>query len=180
MTIETIHTPRLLLQGFSPQAMNELFTQYPKAEIQRILGHRSEEAYLTDLYKHQNGFSSYNRSFLLFLLTHKTDNLIIGRCGIHNWNKDHRRAEIGYVMEDESYRNAGLMSEAVAAILEYGFNELKLHRIEALVGVNNIPSLRIMDKFEFIQEGLLREHTIQSDGYEDSIFFSKLTHEHRK
>ncbi|HLP96248.1 MAG TPA: GNAT family protein [Saprospiraceae bacterium] len=178
MNIETIHTPRLLLQGFSPQAMNELFTQYPKAEIQRILGHRSEEAYQTDLYKHQNGYSSYNRSFLLFLLTHKTDNLIIGRCGIHNWNKDHRRAEIGYMMEDEQYRRAGLMSEAVEAIVHYGFQALQLHRIEALVGVNNVASLSIMRRFGFVQEGVLREHQLDNGHYEDSILFSKLQHEY--
>jgi ribosomal-protein-alanine N-acetyltransferase len=102
------------------------------------LGHRSEEAYRKEWYKHQNGYSSYNRSFLFFQLTYKADNLIIGRCGTHNWNKGHHRTEIGYVMEDEQYLHARLMSEAVEAILLYGFQTLQLHRIEALVGVNNV------------------------------------------
>jgi hypothetical protein len=42
----------------------------------------------------------------------------------------------------ENYKRKGLMTEAVSSIIDYGFNKLNLHRIEALVGSNNIPSLK--------------------------------------
>lgn len=180
LNLETIETSRLILKGFSPEAMNHVFTQYPKPEIMKTLGHLSEEDYLKEEHKHRNGYSSYNRSFILFLLIDKTSGQTIGRCGIHNWNVDHRRAEIGYHMQDENFKRKGLMTEAVGAIIKYGFDRMNLQRLEALVSTENIPSLRLMEKYNFVKEGLLRQHYYINNKYEDSLFFSKLYSEYIK
>jgi len=66
------------------------------------------------------------------------------------------------------------MSEAVEAILGHGFGKMNLNRIEALVGTGNVPSLRLMEKYDFTREGVLRQHHYNSGKYEDSVFFSKL------
>ena len=175
-----IKTNRLVLRGYSPRDMSFIFENYPKIEIMKMLGHRTEEEFQKEEYKHLNGYAAYNRSFLLFLLVEKSADTIIGRCGLHNWNIDHRRAEIGYDIADEKFKRNGFMTEAVAAILEYGFTQLNLHRIEALVGSNNIPSLKLMQKFTFVKEGVLREHYFNADKFEDSILFSKLLGEYTK
>nr|WP_294859731.1 GNAT family protein [uncultured Fluviicola sp.] len=172
-----IETKRLLLKGLSPEDMTIVFEQNPKQTVMTILGHRSEADYEKEYLKYKNGYATYNRSFMLFLLVDKTSDKIIGRCGLHNWNADHRRAEIGYVMEDEDSKKQGLMGEAVEAIIDYGFKVLNLHRIEALVGRENIPSLRLMEKNNFIREGVLREHYYVAGKFEDSIMFSKLLEE---
>lgn len=179
MNFEIIETARLHLKGITPRGMQTIFENFSKDEIKSILGHRSEEEYQLELQKHLNGYSSYNRSFVLFLLTEVNTGSIIGRCGIHNWNAEHRRAEIGYVMHDEKFRRQGLMTEAVGAILQYGFTKMNLNRLEALVGRNNIPSLRIMKLFGFREEGVLREQHWNGEGFEDSVVFSKLLWEFR-
>lgn len=173
-----IETNRLLLKGLSPQDMTILFENYPKTEIKTVLGHQSEEAYQKEEHKYQNGYASYNRSFLLFLLEDKASGKIIGRCGLHNWNMDHQRAEIGYSMEDEDFKQRGLMSEAVEAIIDYGFSKLKLNRIEALVASYNTPSLRLLEKNGFVQEGVLRNHYLVDGIFEDSVVFSRLQDEY--
>lgn len=178
LNLEIIETKRLVLKGLSPGDVKYIFENCSKPEIKRILGHRSEEDYQKEESKHKNGYSSYNRSFRLFLMTDKASDIIIGRCGIHNWNAEHRRAEIGYVMEDENYKRKGLMTEALDAIIDYGFNKMNLNRMEALVGIGNIPSLRLMEKYNFTKEGLLRQHYYASDNYEDSVLFSKLYQEY--
>lgn len=175
---ETIETKNLILKGLSPEDMKSIFENYSKAEIKKILGHRSEEDYQKEESKHKNGYSSYNRSFKLFLIIDKVSNAIIGRCGIHNWNVGHKRAEIGYVMEDENYKRKGLMTETLAAVIEYGFTKLNLNRIEALVGKENIASLRLMEKFKFVKEGELREHYYIAGKHENSLVFSKLNSEY--
>jgi len=91
---------------------------------------------------------------------------------------EHKRAEIGYVMEEESFKKQGLMSEAVSVIIDYGFNKMNLNRIEALVGIDNVASLRLMEKYNFIKEGILRQHLHISDKYEDSVLYSKLYNEY--
>jgi ribosomal-protein-alanine N-acetyltransferase len=179
MDFTVIETNRLLLKGLSPEDMRAIFNDLPKSEIKETLGHRSEEDYQKEEYKHLNGYSSYNRSFKLFLLVDKESGLIIGRCGLHNWNEDNKRAEIGYVMHNDDFKQKGLMSEAVKAILDYGFKELNLNRIEALVGVSNIPSIKILEKYNFQQEGILRQHVCIAGNFEDSILFSKLHDEHQ-
>lgn len=180
MHFETIETPNLILKGLSPEDMKSIFENHSKEEIKKILGHRSEEDFLKEESKYKNGYSTYNRSFKLFLIIDNVSNTIIGRCGIHNWNAEHKRAEIGYIMEDEKYKRRGLMSEALGAIIEYGFKKLNLHRIEALVGTGNIASLRLMKKHNFVKEGVLREHYFTDGKYEDSVMFSKLCDEYAK
>lgn len=72
------------------------------------------------------------------------------------------------------------MSEAVSAIIDYGFNCLNLNRIEALVGAANTPSLRIMANNYFVQEGVLRQHFLAGGSYyEDAILFSRLQSEYK-
>jgi len=176
ITMDLVHidTRRLLLTGISPGDMTNIFERLPKPEVKKILGHRSEEAYLKEAFKQKSGYSSHNRSFLLFLLTDKASETIIGRCGLHKWNVEHKRAEIGYVMADARFKGKGLMTEAIKAIIDYGFTKMKLNRTEALVGIGNVPSLRIMEKFKFKKEGILRQYFHISTQFEDSVLFSKL------
>ena len=174
-----LESPRLILKGLSPETFTYIFEQFEKDNIKEILGHQTEEDYLTEEKKQKNGYASYNRTFILFLLIEKGSQKVIGRCGIHNWNVEHRRAEIGYQMTDETYKNKGFMTEAVEAIIAYGFGKLNLNRLEALVGSTNVPSLRLMQKFGFVQEGLLRQHVPAGDTFVDSILFSLLQEEYK-
>lgn len=172
-----LQTSRMLIKGFSPEDMNIIFTTLPKEEIMNLLGHQSDKEFEKEAEKQQQGYASYNRRFVLFLLIDETTGKIIGRCGLHNWNPDHRRAEIGYVMSDETFKQKGLMSEAVEAIIRYGFTELNLNRIEALVSAENIPSLRLLEKNGFVREGRLRSHYPTENGFEDSLVFGLLVGE---
>lgn len=173
-----LDTQRLTLTGYTPQDISYIFEHYPKEKIMNLLGHRSESDYAAEEYKYKNGYAAYNRGFLLFILTHKSSRTPIGRCGLHNWNTEHRRAELGYVISDDLFKRKGLMTEAVRAILDYGFNRLKLHRIEALVGSTNTPSLKILENHNFTKEGLLRQHYCINGEFADSVLFSLLHHEY--
>lgn len=72
------------------------------------------------------------------------------------------------------------MPEAISAIIDYGFVQMNLHRIEAFIGPNNEASLSLVKKYLFIQEGHLREHYCKNGKMEDSLVFSILKHEHFK
>lgn len=172
-----LNTNSLLLKGISSEMMNSIFELHSKHEIMAILGHKTEEDFLIEELKFMHGYSAYNRRFLLFLMVNKSNNEIVGRCGLHNWNPAHDKAEIGYAIELDNYKGKGLMTETVAAVLSYGFNELKLNRIEALVGEDNLPSLRLLAINNFIKEGMARQHYKIGDKYVNSILFSKLREE---
>lgn len=169
-----IETNRLMLMGYTAHDIAYLFNNLTRREIMKMLGHRTEAEFEQEETKHKKGYTAYNKNFIHFLLTIKSTRLIIGRCGLHNWDEAHHRAELGYYMADKNYENKGLMTEAVKAIIAYGFNHLKLNRIEALTSTYNFSSQKILQKFNFIQEGILRQHYYTNNRFEDSIMYSKL------
>lgn len=69
------------------------------------------------------------------------------------------------------------MKEALHEILCYGFDELNLHRIEAITGRENFVSQKLLKDRGFIYEGLLREHYFTNNIYEDSLMFSLMEKE---
>ena len=177
MNLKTIKTERLILRRLTPEDYNYMFEHFSKEDIMQLLGHTSDEEFLKEKSKYEKGYATHNRSFALFQIIDKASMTIIGGCGFHNWYPDHRRAEIGYNLKTDDFKKKGIMTEALKAIIDYGFTTMKLHRIEALVGTENIPSLKLMEKFGFIKEGVLKEHYYIDNTFVDSVLFGKLSQE---
>ncbi len=174
MEIETYQTKRLKLRKFTPEVYKHLFSKSTETEIREITGCQSAEQYQKLLKKYEGGMASYNRSLVFFQMIELETNTIFGGCGLHNWFPEHRRAELGYSIDKEEFKQKGFMKEAIAFVLKYGFNEMDLHRIEALVSPTNIPSLKLIKHFSFQEEGLLKEHYFVNGKFDDSIIFSLL------
>lgn len=177
MQLIELNTPRMILKGYTPSDIQYVFSNYSKPEIMSILGHTDEQAYLKEKDKVDRGYAAYNRGFVMFFLIEKSSERIMGRCALHNWNSEYRRAEIGYHLDHEEFKRKGFMSEAVEAIINYGFEKMNLNRIEATVSPTNTASLAVMKKFNFTREGLLRQNYWTGDRFDDSVMFSLLRSE---
>ncbi len=92
-------------------------------------------------------------------IQHLEDKVIIGGIAFHDISWINLRGEIGYALA-RKYWGRGLMTEAVGAVLEYGFRELGLNRIEARCDVENTGSWRVMEKSGMKFEGVLRHNII--------------------
>ena len=174
MEFEKIFTDRLILRKLTPEDYQFIFENFPKQKIQEELGLHSDEEFLKEKQKFEQGYSMYNRSLVHFQLIEKNSNIILGGAGFHNWNPVHFRAELGYHLHLEESKRKGFMTEAVKPILEYGFQKMNLNRIEACTGPENVASLKILQKFGFKQEGYLRQHYHWKDQIFDSLIFSLL------
>lgn len=71
--------------------------------------------------------------------------------------------------------NKGIASEALAAVLKFGFGELKLHRIEAGCAVGNIASARVLEKAGMQKEGTRRQALPLKTGWSDNHQFAILS-----
>jgi len=178
MEFELLKTERLILKKLTPEIIAYIFENYSDEEIKKELGLTTDEEFLKEKEKSQGGYTTYDRTIISFLLVLKENNEPIGRCGYHNWYKDHKKAELGYALNKEEHKRKGYMSECVEAILEYGFNTMNLNRIEACVGPTNTDSQNIIKKYGFTQEGYLRQHYIRNDEIQDSLIFSLLKEEY--
>ncbi|MEJ2385040.1 MAG: GNAT family N-acetyltransferase [Xanthomonadales bacterium] len=98
---------------------------------------------------------------------------LIGKVSLYLFSRQNRRAEIGYIL-DRRYWNRGLMSEALAAVLDFAFDHLELHRIEADVDPDHAASLALLSKFGFRREGLLRERWRVHGAWHDTVMLGLL------
>jgi [ribosomal protein S5]-alanine N-acetyltransferase len=114
-----------------------------------------------------------NNTSINWGITIKGNNTVIGVVGFVRSTPEHHRAEVGYILAQEHHRK-GLMTEALAAVIGYGFREMKLHLAEAVIDPRNIPSRRVLEKLGFVQEAHFKENHFFNGQFFDSVHFSLL------
>jgi ribosomal-protein-alanine N-acetyltransferase len=103
----------------------------------------------------ENGFA--NKRCIRWGIVRKGGQELIGSCGYYGFHPWHMRASIGYELSRSSWRQ-GIMTEALNAIIDLGFREMGLNRIDAVVLPGNNASIKLLEKLGFRNEGLLREY----------------------
>ena len=172
----SIQTRRLLLKGISPQVIHDLFNTKTEAEIKAFFG-IDETGYRQYQEMHEQGMETHRLSFFSFLLIEKATDQPIGDCGFHTWNPTHRRAEIFYALRADAHKQKGYMTEALPEVIRYGFEQMNLHRIAALIAKENLPSLKLLQQHGFRFEGTMREDYVVNGINESSDCYSLLKHE---
>ncbi len=88
-------------------------------------------------------------------IAHKQNNYSIGSCGF-TWHSEANTAEVGYELKSELWRQ-GIMSEALSAILQYGFSSREIQFVIAEVMLENVASKRLLEKLGFQSQGILKK-----------------------
>ncbi len=113
-----------------------------------------------------------NRSNLFFAIAGEMG--LMGGIGIATNVDVHRfTAELGYWL-GEPYQGKGVMTEAVRAIVSYGFEQLDLDRISAAPYTPNFASRRVLEKSGFILEGILRHNAVKNNVRLDQALYARL------
>jgi ribosomal-protein-alanine N-acetyltransferase len=103
----------------------------------------------------------------------------LGIFGFYHWSHHHRRAEVGYALARDHW-GQGIGSEAVRAMLSFGFEQMNLHRIYASTIADNHESVHMLEKIGFVREGTKRESSWEDDGtFHDSAMYGILKSEFR-
>jgi [ribosomal protein S5]-alanine N-acetyltransferase len=123
--------------------------------------------------KHQEGFDQGKSVHFAITLTESGE--LVGAIGMAI-EPEHSCSEIGYWI-GVPYWGQGYCTEAVAAVLEYGFQVKKLNRIYAVHFKRNPASGRVMQKNGMSYEGCLRQHVRKWDAYEDLVQYGILQEE---
>lgn len=86
----------------------------------------------------------------------KNNNEFLGEAGISSSNDRFKRGEIHYHITPEHW-GKGYATEIAQRLIQFGFEELSLHRIEAGVATDNIGSIKVLEKSGMQREGLRRK-----------------------
>jgi RimJ/RimL family protein N-acetyltransferase len=98
---------------------------------------------------------------------------ILGVCTLFAFMAQCRRAEVGYCLAPAAW-GKGYMHEALQALLDYGFRELGLNRVEADIDPRNTRSATSLERLGFTREGYLRERWIVGDEVSDTALYGLL------
>jgi [ribosomal protein S5]-alanine N-acetyltransferase len=118
-----------------------------------------------------------NNEGITWGITLKEGGPVIGSICIWNIQKQHYRAEIGYALHPDMHRK-GYMQEAIVAVIDFGFNTMKLHSMEGCVNPENEASIRILEKNGFVREGYFRQDFFYDGKFYDSGVYSLLRSEY--
>lgn len=175
-----LETERLALRDITMEDAEDIFVFFSDHQVMKYYGSNDKKTIgeIEDLIKRlKEGYG--NRVRIRWGITLKGSSRIIGTCGFHNIDLDDRRAEIGYELARD-YWNQGIMSEAVSKVINFGFYEMGINRIEAFYDPKNEASERLLKKLGFKVEGHLRKYSFYSGEFKDAVVCSILKDEYKE
>jgi ribosomal-protein-serine acetyltransferase len=101
------------------------------------------------------------------------DGVLCGTVGCHPIDWPNRNCSVGYWV-DGAQEGKGVITRCCAALADYAFDELKLHRLEIRCGTGNLRSCAIPERLGFTREGIAREAEWVSGRWVDLVVWSLL------
>ena len=178
--IPTLHTDRLTLRRLGAADVDDMFDYAKRQDVTEYLRwypHQSKK-YTSDYLRYISARYKLG-DFYDWAVVENESGRMIGTCGFTSFDLPHDSAEIGYVLNPE-FHGKGYATEAATRVLEFGFSELSLHRIEARFMKENTASLRVMEKLGMTLEGYRRDGMLIKEKYRTIGVCSILCHEWRE
>lgn len=122
---------------------------------------------------------SLEKPSYIFVIEEKLDRDFIGIIGLKQWSKKHRRGELWYKLLPKHW-NKGFATEVLTEMIDFGFDELNLHRLQAGCAVENVRSIKVLEKVGMIREGRGRQILPLKSGWSDNFEYSILETDKRK
>ncbi|MEO6254131.1 MAG: GNAT family protein [Ferruginibacter sp.] len=170
-----IKTSRLLLRRMTNDDATELLFLRSDDRVMHYIGREKtktvEEA--AAFIEKINASVDTNEAIMWAIALVDDPGTMIGTICYWNILKDHYRAEVGYILHPDLW-NKGLMKEAVQAVIEYGFNRMKLHSIEGHINPANIVSGIVLERCGFTRDAYFKENFCFRGKFFDSAVYSLL------
>lgn len=96
----------------------------------------------------------------------------IGNIVMSGLKSKQNRAEIGFVIGEKSYWNKGIMTSMISQIIVLSKNIYNLNKLVAYAIPANVAAIKVLEKNNFIPEGILKDHVLLNNKYEDEICYS--------
>jgi [ribosomal protein S5]-alanine N-acetyltransferase len=169
-----LETNRLNLRRLKSEDVNEILALRSNPEIMQFIPRplmiTKEEAleFISVMDTNVN-----NNNVINWAITTKENDQLIGMIGFYRMKPENYRAEVGYILSAE-FHGKGIITEALERVIQFGFEEMGLNSIEAVIDPENFGSEKVLLKNNFVKEGDFKEHTFFEGKFLDSVFYSLL------
>lgn len=178
----TLITERLNIKSISKDDIKNIFdlqslqetAKYNTSEIPQSI--RVTEATVQNWIRENDSDNIKKYTFKVELIE---QNQFIGLIGINLGKEHYKNAEVWF-QYDFKFWNKGYATESLRKILDFGFENLKLHRIEAGCAIENIGSIRVLEKVGMLREAHTRKLLPLKSGWSDNYGYAILSTDTRK
>lgn len=170
-------TDRLVLRQIEATDADALFEMFSDEETMKFNGHPRQQS-IAETYEWLTVIQERydRREAIRWGITLHGIDRVIGTCSFHRFGPGFHRVEAGYEL-NRAFWGQGIMREAMAAVLTYGFDDLEVHRIEAVIDIMNERSKELLLKLGFSYEGNLRQRFYMQGRFEDEYYYGLLRDE---
>lgn len=172
--IPILETERLILRKICIDDAEDMFNYASDPQVSRYVTwptHQTLEDTLNFLRFVEEQYAKH--TMVNWGIVLKDSNTFIGTVGYVQWNKSSNWAEVGYALSRE-YWGQAIMTEALKPIIQVGFDQMGLNRVEARCNPKNIGSERVMQKVGMSFEGLSRQKLYVKGVYQDLKMYAVL------
>jgi ribosomal-protein-alanine N-acetyltransferase len=172
-----IKTKRLLLRRMTFNDAHELFKLRSSELVMKYIDReRTKEIKDAEIIIGRIDNDINNNNGIMWGITlAENPGRILGNIGYWRIMKEHQRAEIGYMLHPSFWRQ-GIMKEAIGTIIDFGFNRMNLHSIEAHINSENNASAKLLESTGFVKEAYFKEDFFFDGTFRDTIIYSRLRH----
>lgn len=176
--VASLETPRLSLRELILSDWQAVHKYASNPEVVKYLpfGPNTIKDTKKFLYRNLGHQQTQPREHFILAVTLKDYGELIGSGRISITNVENKEGSIGYSLNQDFWGH-GYATEVAAALINFGFKQLQLHRIYATCDPENLSSARILEKIGMKQEGYLREHYLIRAEWRDSLLYAILDHE---
>jgi ribosomal-protein-alanine N-acetyltransferase len=176
-----IQTSRLTFREFTVDDYDAVHVYASDPEVTRYtaFGPNTPEQTMEFLQLVSDEPSQTDRANYTFALIHRETNKLIGSCGLMRTDTNGPQYSFGYALHKDWW-GQGLASEATAALVKFGFDELRAHRLWAHVFLGNTASERLLQKLGFRYEGCTLKSFFVRAAWHDLQTFAMLRSEWEK
>lgn len=176
-TFPLLTTARLLLRELRPDDAADVLVFRGDPYVQRFNSEPLKTLQQAAVFIEEAHNQRTTQAGIGWAITRRGQDRVLGGVSLHAWDKYHRRAEVGYDLA-RAFWGQGIGTEAVHAVVDFGFAHLDLHRIEAATIADNHESVNLLKKLGFRLEGIRRGYSWEEDGvFHDSAMFGLLREE---
>jgi [ribosomal protein S5]-alanine N-acetyltransferase len=169
-----LETNKLLLRKITTDDVNEILQLRSNPETMKYIPRplaKTKENALEHISMIEDKI--VNNEGINWAITLKGNPKLIGIIGHYRIKPEHYRAEIGYMLLPE-FHGQGIITEAIQEVVNYGFNVMHLHSIEAIIDPENSASEKVLQKNGFVKEAHLLENEYYEGRFLDTVIYSKL------
>jgi diamine N-acetyltransferase len=167
----TLKGKSLQLRAIEPEDLNFLHT-IENNELFWEMSHTQTpfSRYVLKQYLENAHLDIYESKQLRLIIEEVSDKKQVGMIDLFDFNPQHQRAGVGILIHPY-FQNRGFADEALSLLINYSFSYLNLHQLYANITPDNIKSIALFEKHNFIKIGVKKDWLLSNGKYKDEILY---------